>query len=53
VLIQAFKFLLEHEERTAIAAQFDLADLIQRHPDFVANMQDRLGFNQLKQERGW
>jgi hypothetical protein len=53
VLIQAFKFLLEHEERTAIAAQFDLADLIQRYPDFVANMQDRLGFNQLKQERGW
>ena len=26
VLIQAFKFLLEHEARGAIAEQFDLAD---------------------------
>ena len=53
VLIQAFKFLLEHEERIAIAEQFDLADLVQRYPGFIADMQDRLGFTQLKQERGW
>ena len=53
VLIQAFKFLLEHEERAAIAEQFDLADLVQRYPGFIADMQDRLGFTQLKQERGW
>ena len=53
MLIQAFKFLLEHEERAAIAAQFDLADLVQRYPGFIADMQDRLGFTQLKQERGW
>ena len=42
VIIQAFKFLLENEERSAIASQFDLADLPQRYPDFVATMQDRL-----------
>lgn len=53
VLIQAFKFLLEHEERATIATQFELADLVQRYPDFVADMQDRLGFTQLKRERGW
>ena len=53
VLIQAFKFLLEHEERAAIAEQFDLADLIQRYPGFIADMQDRLGFAQLKKERAW
>ena len=53
VLIQAFKFLLEHEERVAIAEQFDLADLVQRYPGFIADMQHRLGFTQLKQERGW
>ena len=53
VLIQAFKFLLEHEDRSAIAEQFDLADLVQRYPGFIADMQDRLGFTQLKQERGW
>ena len=52
VLIQAFKFLLEHEERAAIAEQFDLADLVQGYPGFIADMQDRLGFTQLKQERG-
>ena len=53
VIIQAFKFLLENEERSAIACQFDLAGLPQRYPDFVATMQDRLGYTQLKQERGW
>ncbi|MBL6813876.1 MAG: hypothetical protein ISQ65_01490 [Pseudomonadales bacterium] len=53
VLIQAFKFLLEHEARAAIAAQFDLADLAERYPNFVTDMQNRLGFTQLKQERGW
>ena len=53
VLIQAFKFLLEHEERAAISANFDLAELAFRYPSFVADMQDRLGFTQLKDERGW
>ena len=53
VLIHAFKFLLEHEERSEIASQFDLASLPSRYPDFVATMQDRLGFTQLKEERGW
>ena len=53
VLIHAFKFLLEHEERSEIASQFDLASLPQRYPDFVTTLQDRLGFTQLKEERGW
>ena len=53
VLIQAFKFLLEHEPRGVIAEQFDLADLAHRYPGFVAEMQDRLGYTQLKKERGW
>ena len=53
VLIQAFKFLLEHEARGAIAEQFDLADLAHRYPGFVDEMQDRLGYTQLKKERGW
>ena len=53
VLIQAFKFLLEHEARGAIAEQFDLADLTHRYPGFVDEMQDRLGYTQLKEERGW
>ena len=53
VLIQAFKFLLEHESRSEIAQDFDLATLPQRYPNFVADMQDRLGFTQLKIERGW
>ena len=53
VLIQAFKFLLEHEARGAIAEQFDLADLTHLYPDFVDEMQDRLGYTQLKEERGW
>ena len=53
VLIQAFKFLLEHETRSEIAGDFDLAILPQRYPNFVADMQERLGFTQLKKERGW
>ena len=53
VLIQAFKFLLEHEARGAIAKQVDLADLAHRYPGFVDEMQDRLGYTQLKKERGW
>ena len=53
VLIQAFKFLLEHEARSAIAEQFDLAELTQRYPGFVCEMQDRLGYTQLRKERGW
>ena len=53
VLIQAFKFLLEHGSREAVAAEFDLAALPGAYPDFVTSMQDRLGFTQLKQERGW
>jgi hypothetical protein len=53
VLIQAFKFLLEHESRSEIAQDFDLSTLPQRYPNFVADMQDRLGFTQLKIERGW
>ena len=36
VLIQAFKFLLEHEARSAIAEQFDLAELPQRYPALFA-----------------
>ena len=53
VLIQAFKFLLEHEERSEIAGQFDLASVPLRYPDCVTALQDRLGFTQLKEERGW
>ena len=53
VLIQAFKFLLEHEARGAIAEQFDLADLAHRYPGFVDEMRDRVGYTQLKKERGW
>ena len=53
VLIQAFKFLLEHEARGAIAELFDLVDLAHRYPGFVDEMQDRLGYTQLKKERGW
>ena len=53
VLIQAFKFLLEHEARSAIAEQFDLAELPQRYPGFVSEMQDRLGYTRLRKERGW
>ena len=53
VLIQAFKFLLEHEARGAIAEHVDLADLAHRYPGFVDEMQDRLGYTQLKKERGW
>jgi hypothetical protein len=45
--------LLEHEARGAIAEQFDLADLAHRYPGFVDEMQDRLGYTQLKKERGW
>jgi hypothetical protein len=30
-----------------------LAILPQRYPNFVADMQERLGFTQLKKERGW
>jgi hypothetical protein len=44
---------LEREERSEIASQFDLASLPLRYPDFVATLQDRLGFTQLKEERGW
>jgi hypothetical protein len=44
---------LEHEERSEIASQFDLASLPSRYPDFVSTMQDRLGFTQLKEEQGW
>jgi len=53
VLIQAFKFLLEHETRSDISPDFDLQTLPQRYPGFVNEMQDRLGFTQLKKERGW
>lgn len=53
VLIQAFRFLLQHEEKGAIAGEFPLDELINRYPDFIRQMQDRLGFTQLKKERGW
>jgi len=53
VLVQAFKFLLEHEQRGAIAQDFDLADLPSRYPTFVSCMQDQLGFTELKKERDW
>lgn len=53
VLIQVFKFLLEHEEREQIARDFDVAKLSVRYPNFVGQMQDQLGFTELKKERGW
>ena len=53
VLIQAFKFLLEQETRSEIARDFGLETLPRRYPNFVVEMQNRLGFTQLKEERGW
>ena len=52
VLIQAFKFLLEQETRSEIARDFNLETLPRRYPNFVVEMQNRLGFTQLKEERG-
>lgn len=43
VLIQAFRLMLEFGQRSEIAKEFDLSELIQRYEYFVIQMQDRLG----------
>ncbi len=42
VLVQAFRFLLEHEPNTAILEAFDLPDIAHYYPQFEAVMKDRL-----------
>lgn len=42
VLIQAFRLMLEFGQRSEIAKEFDLSELIQRYEYFVIQMQDRL-----------
>jgi hypothetical protein len=43
VLIQSFKFLLEHEPNTAILQAFDLQDIDRFYPDFENEIRRRLG----------
>ena len=43
VLIQAFQFLLEHEAKTAILNEFDLAVITQHFPEFEEAMAQRFG----------
>ena len=42
VLIQAFRLMLEFGQRSEIAKEFDLSELIQRYEYFAIQMQDRL-----------
>ena len=42
VLVQAFRFLLEHEANTQILAEFDLSDISRYFPQFEAVLKDRL-----------
>ena len=42
VLIQAFRFLLDHEPNTAILAAFDLQDISRYFPDFQTEIMERL-----------
>ena len=42
VLIQSFKFLLEHEPNTAILQAFDLQDINRFYPDFENEIRRRL-----------
>ena len=42
VLIQAFRFLLEHEPNTEILRSFDLQDINRYYPEFKDEMRRRL-----------
>ena len=42
VLVQAFRFLLEHEPNTAILAEFELSDIARYFPEFEAALKERL-----------
>ena len=42
VLIQAFRFLLEHEPNTEILRSFDLEDINRYYPEFEDEMRRRL-----------
>ena len=46
VIIHAFRFMLEFEQRSEIAKKFDLSELILRYEYFVIQMQDRLGYEE-------
>jgi hypothetical protein len=43
VIVQAFRFLLEREENTAILPEFDLPVIGEYFPDFEQDMARRLG----------
>lgn len=42
VLVQAFRFLLEHESNTAILPEFELSEINRYFPGFEADLKDRL-----------
>lgn len=42
VLVQAFRFLLEHEPNTSILREFDLPEIGRYFPEFEAVLKDRL-----------
>ena len=46
VIIEAFRLMLEFEQRSEIAKEFDLSELILRDEYFVIQMQYRLGYQE-------